>query len=547
MLPAYAIVAAAEAAETGAETAETAAAASAAAAAGDAALVESYSGAVPIIENEPFESNNLDFTVGSWRDYDFIQLVVRDSNATDQIDRPSTLIPVAGLDANGEARSPFNNNDEIRVERTAASDVLTLNITGWSGHPTTADVLTVYGIRSGVEAGGGGGGGGEDTDLSIANRGATTLDVASSTGTDATVPAASTTEAGLMTAADKTALDAAGSGVTNLAVANRDADSLDVTSDTGTDATVPSASTTEAGLMAAADKTALDRSQPHWYLTGGTEVGRTATYTAPADWPGISAIAEGTAITFEVPDPWGYNGSAGLAVQIGTNLINVNGSGGDQFPASEVRAGATYRAIWDGSTRWRLLDSGITNAEVKAANEANDDTNAFTDADETALDNAGGQHRFGAVDPVATDGNDKDEWTNTADGTLWIKAAGAWTLQYTYPSGGSGPGPTHTEQYLAGKATNTLVAADFTGAAGVAYAAGSHTATMPTVTGNVFGAVARLATDPDPTYADVNGTGLNQFVDFTQQAGTVTINGAAYNVWVSNFAVFATGDEVEFR
>ena len=70
---------------------------------------------------------------------------------------------------------------------------------------------------------------------------------------------------------------------------------------------------------------------------------------------------------------------------------------------------------------------------------------------------------------------------------------------------------------------------------------------MPTVTGNVFGAVARLATDPTPTYADVNRTGLNQFADFTQQTGSVTIGGVAYNVWVSDFAVFATGDEVEFR
>ena len=168
-------------------------------------------------------------------------------------------------------------------------------------------------------------------------------------------------------------------------------------------------------------------------------------------------------------------------------------------------------------------------------------------ADKIALNNSGGQHRFGAVDPVATDGNNKDAWVNTADGTLWVKAAGAWTKQYTFPAGGSGPAPTHTGQYLAGKATSTFVATDFTGTAGVEYASGEHTATMPTVTGNVYAGVARLATDPDPTFADVNGTGLNQFADFTQQTGTVTIGGAAHNVWVSDFAVFATGDEVEFR
>jgi hypothetical protein len=45
------------------------------------------------------------------------------------------------------------------------------------------------------------------TDLSIANSGATTLDVASSDGTDATIPAATTSLAGLLTGADKTKLD----------------------------------------------------------------------------------------------------------------------------------------------------------------------------------------------------------------------------------------------------------------------------------------------------------------------------------------------------
>ena len=123
------------------------------AAAASADLVESYAGPVRILEDEAFETNNTDFTVPSWREYDFLQFAVRDSNASDQIDRLSTLIPVAGLDSTGESRTPFNNNDEIRIERTDGSDVLQLNITGWSGHPTTADVLTIYGIRSGVEGG----------------------------------------------------------------------------------------------------------------------------------------------------------------------------------------------------------------------------------------------------------------------------------------------------------------------------------------------------------------------------------------------------------
>ena len=56
----------------------------------------------------------------------------------------------------------------------------------------------------------------------------------------------------------------AADGTTNLAIANRDADSLEVTSSTGTDAEIPSATITQAGLISSADKVivnnaALDR------------------------------------------------------------------------------------------------------------------------------------------------------------------------------------------------------------------------------------------------------------------------------------------------
>ena len=53
-----------------------------------------------------------------------------------------------------------------------------------------------------------------DTDLAVGNRGATTLDVTSSTGTDATIPEASTSEAGLESAADKFKLDGIAAGAT---------------------------------------------------------------------------------------------------------------------------------------------------------------------------------------------------------------------------------------------------------------------------------------------------------------------------------------------
>ena len=62
-----------------------------------------------------------------------------------------------------------------------------------------------------------------------------------------------------------------GSGATNLSVANRDADSLDIASDTGTDATIESSTTTAAGLESAA----------HHVKVEGVEAGSTADQTGP--------------------------------------------------------------------------------------------------------------------------------------------------------------------------------------------------------------------------------------------------------------------------
>ena len=150
--------------------------------------------------------------------------------------------------------------------------------------------------------------------------------------------------------------------------------------------------------------------------------------------------------------------------------------------------------------------------------------------------------------------------TTTSDGVLvqagstYDAATGTLTLarslgsDVVIPGFGTAVQPTHTEQYLAGKATQDFDTTDFTGAMGVAYAAGSHIATMPaSVVGNVFAAVARISTDLEPTYADVNAQGINQFSDFTKQVAEIAIAGDMYEVWVSDYAVFIAGDQVEFR
>lgn len=127
------------------------------------------------------------------------------------------------------------------------------------------------------------------TNLSV-TRDAGSVTVVSDSGTDAPLPGATMAEAGVMAAADKAKLDSiepgatgdqtgaeliaaidaalggtvwqsgggSGSGGgTNLSV-TRDAGSLTVLSDTGSDAVLPAATSTQAGIMSSADKAKLD-------------------------------------------------------------------------------------------------------------------------------------------------------------------------------------------------------------------------------------------------------------------------------------------------
>jgi hypothetical protein len=123
------------------------------------------------------------------------------------------------------------------------------------------------GIEDGAEAN-------VPTDLSLANRDTDSWDILSSTGTDVSLTSATTLLAGLMSAADKSKLDGIESGAqanvgTDLSLANRDIDSIDVLSNTGADVTLPAATTLLAGLMTGTDKSKLD----------GIESGATADMT----------------------------------------------------------------------------------------------------------------------------------------------------------------------------------------------------------------------------------------------------------------------------
>lgn len=98
---------------------------------------------------------------------------------------------------------------------TAADARVVAGITGKQDTLVSAsNIKTVNGnslLGSGDLAVGGGGG---NTNLSVANRTTTTLDVVSDTGTDATIPQVTTSLAGLMSGADKTKLDGVATGAT---------------------------------------------------------------------------------------------------------------------------------------------------------------------------------------------------------------------------------------------------------------------------------------------------------------------------------------------
>ena len=96
--------------------------------------------------------------------------------------------------------------------------------------------------------------------------------------------------------------------------------------------------------------------------------------------------------------------------------------------------------------------------------------------------------------------------------------------------------PTHTtDQYLAVRTDTSFGASDFTGSNGIAYAANEHTATVPnTGLTDARLAIARLATDPDLVYIDINASGVNSLGAFAKQSTTFTIGGSTYEWWLSN-------------
>lgn len=163
----------------------------------------------------------------------------------------------AGAQVNVDTNLGFGTVDADSVELTSSTggDVVFEGAThDEAGIMTAADKIKLDNIV---------GSGGElinQTDLSITDRGIETLKVASSSGASATVPAATGLLTGLMSAADKDKLDGIGAGGGGVALGTIDGTTVTIvpTGDSEDEAVIPSATPTDAGLLSAADKTKLN-------------------------------------------------------------------------------------------------------------------------------------------------------------------------------------------------------------------------------------------------------------------------------------------------
>lgn len=176
-----------------------------------------------------------------------------------------TDVGLANVDNTSDVNKPVSTATQtaLNLKANLASPALTgtpTAPTATAGTNTTQLATTAF-VTAAVTAGGSG-----TTNLGVTTAASTTT-ITSSTGTSAVIPAATTSLAGVLTASDKTKLDGIQSGAqanvaTNLAQGTRTATTVPVTSSTGTSATLDIATTSLAGVMSAADKTKLDGLSP---------------------------------------------------------------------------------------------------------------------------------------------------------------------------------------------------------------------------------------------------------------------------------------------
>ena len=164
-----------------------------------------------------------------------------------------------------------------------------------AGLMVTGDKTKLDGIAAGAQVNVG-------TDLGITGAGDTRT-ITSSTGSNTTLPTATTSTAGLMATGDKSKLDSIAAGAqvnvgTNLAMGGS-GNSRTITSSTGNNVSVPVASTSNAGFMATGDKSKLDGIAAGAQVNVGTNLGSSGTGATRTI---TSSTGSNTSITFSAAD-----------------------------------------------------------------------------------------------------------------------------------------------------------------------------------------------------------------------------------------------------
>ena len=264
-----------------------------------------------------------------------------------------------------------------------------------------------------------------------------------------------------------------------------------------------------------------------------------------------------------------------IDTELGDTAWRTGGSGGlseSQVDARITALVAAY-ALLSGSITVSDLPTSVQNAVRSLSyNTTNPQRLSYTEVDGgnahvtlsglAALSGAVFTGAVSGITPTAAAHLSRKDYVDTADGLRALLTGATFTgaaagvtptadnhfATKAYVDGRTNM-PTHTtDQYVAIKATNDFVAADFTGANGEAFDEGSSVATVPdTISGNVYFALARLDADPDATFLDIDSSGFNQIGGTTAQAATITINSSAYEVRVSNHAADYGGATVEYR
>lgn len=174
----------------------------------------------------------------------------------------------------------------------------------------------------------------------------------------------------------------AGSGVTNLGIANNTATALDVTSDTGTDATIPAAKTTTAGLLTASDKTKLDG-----IATGATANSSDAILLDRSNHTGTDEIADVNGLQTAL------DGKASSSHTHSILDVNFNGdfiptSGGFDIGATSNRVNTLNVVSIDITGSIDGRDVSLDGAKLDTI-EASAEVNNISDANATDLTDGG--------------------------------------------------------------------------------------------------------------------------------------------------------------